>query len=55
MADHSFTHLEQRPASGRSADRVVIVLRGYGSNGRRSSKQFPWFAEAFPVDEGAQC
>jgi phospholipase/carboxylesterase len=48
MSDYNFAHLEQQPADGRKADRVVIVLHGYGSNGQRSSEQFSWLAEAFP-------
>ena len=47
MGSFQFEHLEQAPASGRSADRVVIVLHGYGSNASRSMEQAPWVSEAF--------
>ena len=48
MADFQFTHLEQAPASGNKADRVVIVLHGYGSNKEKAFEQAPWIAAAFP-------
>ena len=48
MAEFQFTYLEQAPASGNKADRVVIVLHGYGSNKERAFEQAPWIAGAFP-------
>ncbi len=42
-----FDHLEQAPASGK-ADRVVILLHGYGSNKERAFEQASWVAAAFP-------
>jgi phospholipase/carboxylesterase len=45
-----FDHIEQAPATGK-ADRVVVLLHGYGSSKEKASEQMPWVAAAFP---GAQ-
>jgi phospholipase/carboxylesterase len=44
-----FEHMGRAPADGGSADRIVILLHGYGSNAARSMDQGAhWAGEAFP-------
>lgn len=48
MTTFEFSHLEQSPAAGVIAGRVIILLHGYGSSGQRAFEQTAWLAPAFP-------
>ncbi len=43
-----FNHIERAPASGNNADRVIIILHGYGSSAAKAIEQASWLAPAFP-------
>ena len=48
MSEFAFSHLEQPTASGKPADRVIVLLHGMGSSGSRAMEQSVWLAPAFP-------